>query len=147
MDWMNILQGVLISLIVTVITISAKYLISLIKRGVELLKEKIDGIKDEKFRQYCKDLMQAAETMTTVLLTGADKKDWVTEKLIAYVNEKGLNVPEDMISDMIQSIFKELDGITLNTYKQEKTEIAIEEVINEVINRTISTALLNQKKE
>jgi len=136
MDWNNIFQGVLISLIVTIITISAKFLIDLAKRGVELLKEKIDGIKDEKLRQYCKDLMQAAETMTNILLNGEDKKAWVTEKLIAYVKEKKLNISDETISNMIQSIFKELDGITLNTYKQ--STIIEDSILEDVVRKTIN---------
>jgi len=144
MDWNAILQSALTVLLTTVAGIAVKFIVDLIKKGVEYINEKIELIKDEKFKTYAKELMQAAETMKDILLNGTEKKQWVTDKLIAYTKEKGINISEEAISNLIQSIFQELDGITLNTYKQSTATVDVD--LDAIIDSAV-TRLLNETDE
>jgi len=139
MDFNALFQSALATLITAVLGIAVKFVIDLIKKGVDYINEKIELIKDEKLKSYTKELMQAAETMKDTLLNGTEKKKWVTDKLIAYTKEKKINISEEMISNLIQSIFQELDGITLNTYKKEVTiDVDLEDIINDVVSKTLN---------
>lgn len=50
--------------------ILVKFVVSLIKLGLSFINEKIDSIKNDNLKAYCKELMEAAETMTEQLVTG-----------------------------------------------------------------------------
>jgi len=143
MDFSTIFRDALYVFLAAVAGIITKFLVSLFNQGITYLKEKIDNIKNEKFKDYCKEMMEAAETMTDTLLNGSMKKDWVTQKLIEYTKKKNINITESEISILIQAIFKELDGITLNTYKQANNSNSNPNVnVDEIINKTINAMLL-----
>jgi len=143
-DVNTIIQSALNTLLVAIAGIIVTFLINLIKQGVSYINEKIDLIKDQKLKEYCKQMMQAAETMKDELLSGSDKKQWVTKKLVKFSKEKNISISEEAISNLIQSIFQELDGITLNTYKQKFTSsvesIDLESIINKAVDKALSEA-------
>jgi len=146
MEFSTIFNEALCALLVAVAGILVTFIVNLIKKGVNYLNERIDLIKDDKFKKYCKDLMQAAETMKDELLNGSQKKKWVTDKLVAYANEKKIPVTEEQISNLIQSIFLELDGITLNKYKN-VTEVDLEKVISDTVDKVLTTAVTTSTTE
>jgi len=146
MSFSSILNDALYALLVAVVGVLVTFIVNLIKKGVNYLNEKIDLIKDEKFKKQCKDLMQAAETMKDELLNGSQKKKWVTDKLIDYANKKKIPVTDEQISNLIQSIFQELDGITLNKYKA-TTEIDLEKVISDTVDKVLTTAVITNTTE
>jgi len=141
MDWTAIFQSALITLITAVIGIATKFLIDLIKKGVTLINERIGLIKDEKLKAYCVELMQAAETMKEILLNGSQKKQWVIDRLVVYAKENNIPITEEAISNLIQSIFQELDGITLNTYKLESDTVDTE-LLEEIISSAVNNAMI-----
>jgi len=142
MGFEEIFQNALYTLLVALAGVAVKFIVDLIKKGVEYVNEKIELIKDEKLKEYAKEMMQAAETMKDTLLNGTEKKKWVTDKLMVFAQEKDINISEETISNLIESIFQELDGITLNTYKQEALtgEIDLEEIINQAVNKALDNA-------
>jgi len=146
MEFSTIFNEALCALLVAVVGVLVTFIVNLIKKGVNYLNEKIDLIKDEKFKKQCKDLMQAAETMKDELLNGSQKKKWVTDKLIDYANKKKIPVTDEQISNLIQSIFQELDGITLNKYKA-TTEIDLEKVISDTVDKVLTTAVITNTTE
>ena len=70
----------------------------------------IDGTKSYGGCIYCKNG------------SGEDKKAYVTELLKAWIKKTGLSMTDEQLSILIEGIFAELDCITVNTYKQEKSK-------------------------
>lgn len=128
-----ILDELLWAVALAIAGIITRFVILLIKKAANYINAKIDKIKDDDFRQHCKDMMQAAETMTTELLNGPEKKEWVIKELMKYAKEKDIPITEEKCGILVQTIFQELNGITLNTNKKEK----IDSIITESIDKTL----------
>lgn len=96
-----------------IILIAARYLIPAIKTIMN--NEKYANLID-----YAEKCINAAEKLVTG--SGEDKKAYVTELLKAWIKKTGLSMTDEQLSILIEGIFAELDGITVNTYKQEKSK-------------------------
>lgn len=96
-----------------IILVAARYLISAIK--TIMTNEKYSNLID-----YAEKCINAAEKLVTG--SGEDKKAYVTELLKAWIKKTGLSMTDEQLSILIEGIFAELDGITVNTYKQEKSK-------------------------
>lgn len=96
-----------------IILIAARYLIPAIKTIMN--NEKYSNLID-----YAEKCINAAEKLVTG--SGEDKKAYVTELLKAWIKKTGLSMTDEQLSILIEGIFVELDGITVNTYKQEKSK-------------------------
>lgn len=96
-----------------IILIAARYLILAIK--TIMTNEKYSNLID-----YAEKCINAAEKLVTG--SGEDKKAYVTELLKAWIKKTGLSMTDEQLSILIEGIFAELDGITVNTYKQEKSK-------------------------
>ena len=66
---------------------------------------------------YAEKCINAAEKLVTG--SGEDKKAYVTELLKAWIKKTGLSMTDEQLSILIEGIFAELDGITVNTYKKD----------------------------
>jgi hypothetical protein len=84
-------------------------------------------------------MINAAESMTTQLLNGEEKKAWVKEKLIEYCksNDK-ISFTDEQIDNLIQAVFNELDGISVN--KSVNVTVTNEE-LQTLIASAVETAL------
>ena len=96
-----------------IILIAARDLIPAIK--TIMTNEKYSNLID-----YAEKCINAAEKLVTG--SGEDKKAYVTELLKAWIKKTGLSMTDEQLSILIEGIFAELDGITVNTYKQEKSK-------------------------
>lgn len=96
-----------------IILIAARYLIPAIRTFMN--NEKYSNLID-----YAEKCINAAEKLVTG--SGEDKKAYVTELLKAWIKKTGLSMTDEQLSILIEGIFAELDGITVNTYKQEKSK-------------------------
>lgn len=93
-----------------IILVAARYLIPAIK--TVLTNERYANLID-----YAEKCINAAEKL--VVGTGEAKKDYVTELLKTWIKKTGISMTDEQISVLIEGIFAELDGVTVNTYKQE----------------------------
>ena len=50
---------------------------------------------------------------------GADKFNLVLEKVVAWINDKGIKLSEEQARILIQGIFAEVDGVTVNVNKND----------------------------
>ena len=91
-----------------IILVAARYLIPAIK--TIMTNEKYSNLID-----YAEKCINAAEKLVT---GGEDKKVYVTELLKAWIKKTGISMTDEQLSILIEGIFAELDGITVNTYKQ-----------------------------
>lgn len=94
-----------------IILVAARYLIPAIK--IMMTNEKYATLID-----YAEKCINAAEKLVTG--TGEDKKAYVTELLKAWIKKTSISMTDEQLSILIEGIFAELDGITVNTYKQEQ---------------------------
>lgn len=94
-----------------IILVAARYLIPAVK--TVMANEKYANLVD-----YAEKCINAAEKLVTG--TGEDKKAYVTELLKAWIKKTGISMADEQLSILIEGIFAELDGITVNTYKQEQ---------------------------
>ena len=92
-----------------IILVAARYLIPTIK--TIMTNEKYSNLID-----YAEKCINAAEKLVTG--SGEDKKVYVTELLKAWIKKTGISMTDEQLSILIEGIFAELDGITVNTYKQ-----------------------------
>ena len=90
-----------------VVLLIARYLVPAIKTFVS--NEKYANLIDN-----------AAEKLVTG--SGEAKKAYVTDLLQAWIKKSGIKMTDEQISILIEGVFAELDGITVNTYKQEKSK-------------------------
>ena len=93
-----------------IILVAARYLIPAIK--TIMTNKKYSNLID-----YAEKCINAAEKLVTG--SGEDKKAYVTELLKAWIKKTGISMTDEQLSILIEGIFAELDGITVNTYKQE----------------------------
>lgn len=96
-----------------IILVAARYLIPAIK--TIMTNEKYSNLID-----YAEKCINAAEKLVTG--SGEDKKAYVTELLKIWIKKTGFSMTDEQLSILIEGIFAELDGITVNTYKQEKSK-------------------------
>ena len=92
-----------------IILVAARYLIPAIK--TIMTNGKYSNLID-----YAEKCINAAEKLVTG--SGEDKKAYVTELLKAWIKKTGISMTDEQLSILIEGIFAELDGITVNTYKQ-----------------------------
>ena len=90
-----------------VVLLIARYLVPAIKTFVS--NEKYANLID-----YAEKCINAAEKLV--------KKAYVTDLLQAWIKKSGIKMTDEQISILIEGVFAELDGITVNTYKQEKSK-------------------------
>lgn len=96
-----------------VVLLVARYLVPAIKTFVS--NEKYENLID-----YAEKCINAAEKLVTG--SGEDKKAYVTDLLQAWIKKSGIKMTDEQISILIEGVFAELDGITVNTYKQEQSK-------------------------
>lgn len=75
-------------------------------------------LKDKKYEgllEFVEKAINAAESIyKLVAKSGDEKKAYVTNKIKAYVKEHHIDISDDQIELLIQAVFTELDGLTLN---------------------------------
>lgn len=96
-----------------VVLLIARYLVPAIKTFVS--NEKYANLID-----YAEKCINAAEKLVTG--SGEAKKAYVTDLLQAWIKKSGIKMTDEQISILIEGVFAELDGITVNTYKLEKSK-------------------------
>lgn len=81
-------------------------------------KIKLGDAKDTKLVSFITTCMNAAESIFKLIeKSGDEKKAWVIEKIKKYAEDNKLNITDEQIDLLIQALFTELDGVTLNTNK------------------------------
>lgn len=98
--------------VLAVILVVARYVIP-------MLRAKINTDKYQLLKDYAEKCINAAEKLISG--TGAEKKEFVTDLLQQWAKKTGFQITDEQISILIEGIFAELDGYTVNTYKKEQT--------------------------
>lgn len=107
----DILFKVICYLILAAITAIVGYLCPLFKTT---LNSYVSKIQNEKLQNYVVLAVQAAESKVKELLTGGDKKQYVTERIKEFCDKNSITITDEQIEVLIQGVFQELDGITIN---------------------------------
>ena len=102
----KILQYVLFIIVLLI----ARYLVPAIKTFMN--NEKYANVVD-----YVEKCINAAEIL--IAGTGTDKKAYVTVQLKDWLDKVGIKMTDEQISILIEGVFAELDGITVNTYNKD----------------------------
>lgn len=102
----KILQYVLFIIVLLI----ARYLVPAIKTFMN--NAKYANVVD-----YVEKCINAAEIL--IAGTGTDKKAYVTVQLKDWLDKVGIKMTDEQISILIEGVFAELDGITVNTYKKD----------------------------
>lgn len=95
-----------------ILIVIARYLVPAIKTFIN--NEKYSNVVD-----YVEKCINAAEILITG--TGTDKKAYVTTQLKDWLDKVGIKMTDEQISILIEGVFAELDGVTVNTYKKKET--------------------------
>lgn len=93
-----------------IVLLIARYLVPAIKTFMN--NEKYANVVD-----YVEKCINAAEIL--IVGTGTDKKAYVTVQLKDWLDKVGIKMTDEQISILIEGVFAELDGITVNTYKKD----------------------------
>lgn len=102
----ELLSNLLVTVIVAGITILIRY-------GIPMIKQIVEGTKMEMVLQYAEEFVRAAE-QTMTKLTGADKKVWVTEMLKGILVAKHIALTDEQISAIIESAVFNMNIIIKN---------------------------------
>lgn len=79
---------------------------------------KLKDAKDSKLVNFIEKAINAAESIFKFAeKSGDQKKEYVTNKVKEYVKKLKINITDEQIDLLIQGVFTELDGITVNTNK------------------------------
>ena len=104
------LFGIVKYIMFIILIVIARYLVPAIKTFMN--NEKYANVVD-----YVEKCINAAEILITG--TGTDKKTYVTAQLKDWLDKVGIKMTDEQISILIEGVFAELDGITVNTYKKD----------------------------
>lgn len=100
----KILQYVIYALIIVV----ARYIIPLIRT-------KLQGTKFEEVIKFIEKAINAAEKIyENIPKSGEEKKAYVIKVTTEYINKIGIKITEEQLNVLIEGIFVELDGVTIN---------------------------------
>jgi hypothetical protein len=80
-------------------------------------KLKLEKSKYADVLDYIEKCMNAAESnpiFKEIVKAGEQKKQFVIESVTKYINEKGIKITSEQLDILIQALFTELDGDTLN---------------------------------
>lgn len=86
---------------------------------VPLIQTKIDDTKFLELKSFIRKCIAWAETAINGSGMGADKFDLVLEKVTSWINDRGIKLSEEQARILIQGIFAEADGVTVNTNKDD----------------------------
>ena len=101
----ELLTNLLVTFIVATITLVVRY-------GIPMLKQAVEGTKLETAMQYASEFVKAAE-QTMSELTGNDKKTWVTNILKGVLTAKNISLSDEQINAIIEAAV-----FDMNTNKQ-----------------------------
>ena len=86
--------------------------------AIPYVKLKLENSKYADVLDYIEKCMNAAETdpiFQEIIKAGEKKKEFVIENVTEYINKKGIKITTEQLNILIQALFTELDGDTLNT--------------------------------
>lgn len=106
----EILFKIIYLIMVLIIALVAKYL-------VPYLTSKIEDTKFIELRSFIRNAIAWAESAIEGSGMGAEKFDLVLEKVTSWINQKHIKITEEQVRILIQGIFTELDGYTVNKGK------------------------------
>lgn len=106
----DILFKIIYLAMVIIVGFVAKYLIP-------YLASKIDDTKFLELNNFIRNAIAWAETAIEGSGMGAEKFDLVLEKVTAWINQRKVKITEEQVRILIQGIFAELDGYTVNKGK------------------------------
>lgn len=85
---------------------------------IPLISLKLKDAKDTKLVQFIERAINAAESIFKfVEKSGIQKKEYVIARIKEYVKKLKIDITDEQIDLLIQALFTELDGKTINTYK------------------------------
>lgn len=78
-------------------------------------------LKDSKYANlvdFVEKAINAAESIYKLMSgSGEEKKQYVVEKVKEYIKSNGIKVTDDQVDMLIEAVFTELDGYTVNKNK------------------------------
>lgn len=95
---------------------------------VPYINSKTDDTKFLELKSFIKKAIAWAEDAITGEGKGSDKFNLVLEKAIEWINDKGIKITEEQVRIIIQGIFAEVDGATVNI---KKVEVKTSEEVSE----------------
>lgn len=130
------MDDILFKIIYLALTILAAIVVRYV---VPYLDTKIDDTKLLELKSFVRKAIAWAEVAIDGKGMGPDKFDLVLEKVLTWINEKGVKLTEEQARILIQGIFAEVDGYTVNRYGIEE-DINFEDEIEEAIEDVIEEA-------
>lgn len=86
---------------------------------VPVLKAKVEDTKFLELKSFIRKAIAWAETVISGSGMGTDKFNLVLEKVVAWINDRGIKLSEEQAKILIQGIFAEVDGVTVNVNKND----------------------------
>lgn len=106
----DVLFNLLYAVIIAAVAVITRYV-------VPYFAGKIDQTKLSFLKDYIQKAIAYAESAITGTGKGSEKFDLVLKKVEEWMNGKNIPITEEQLKILIQGIFAECDGITVNTTK------------------------------
>lgn len=84
--------------------------------AIPLIRTKLQGTKLDETIKYIEKVMNAAEKVyENIPKSGEEKKAYVIKYATEYINKIGIKITQEQLNVLIEGVFVELDGVTINT--------------------------------
>lgn len=82
---------------------------------IPFVKLKLENSKYANVLDFIETCINAAESIyKNIPKSGEEKKNYVIDAVTEYINEKGVKLTNEQVNILIQGIFTELEGVTVN---------------------------------